>query len=144
MLFQMLAGVLPFRGDSMSELMYKIANEEAPDIRIIRPDLPQNLADVVALSLSKRPETRYQTGDQFAVDLRNVMSQMSGAAPIAPLARASAEKTSSDKTVAFSATTPGQADGVQSKVDFTATVPASAADFEKTVVQRVNRPGDVK
>jgi serine/threonine protein kinase len=30
MLFQMLTGVLPFRGDSMAELMYKIANEEAP------------------------------------------------------------------------------------------------------------------
>jgi serine/threonine-protein kinase len=26
MLFQLLAGVLPFRGDSMAELMYKIAN----------------------------------------------------------------------------------------------------------------------
>jgi serine/threonine protein kinase len=31
MLFQMLTGVLPFRGESMAELMYKIANEEAPD-----------------------------------------------------------------------------------------------------------------
>jgi len=72
--------VLPFRGDSMSELMYKIANEEAPDIRIIRPELPQQLADVIALSLSKRPETRYQTGDQFAVDMRSVISQMSGVA----------------------------------------------------------------
>ena len=122
MLFQMLAGVLPFRGDSMSELMYKIANEEAPDIRIIRSELPQNLADVVALSLSKRPETRYQTGDQFAVDLRSVMSQMSGATP-----------------VAFTSTVPA---GGNTKFDFTATVPASAVDFEKTVVQRVNKPGE--
>jgi hypothetical protein len=31
---------LPFRGDSMAELMYKIANEEAPDIRIIRKEIP--------------------------------------------------------------------------------------------------------
>src|SRR6185369_9263286 len=54
MLFQMLCGVLPFRGDSMAELMYKIANEEAPDIRIIRKDLSQGIADVVARSLSKR------------------------------------------------------------------------------------------
>ena len=122
MLFQMLAGVLPFRGDSMSELMYKIANEEAPDIRIIRSELPQNLADVVALSLSKRPETRYQTGDQFAVDLRSVISQMLGAAP-----------------VAF---TPAVPSGGNTKVDFTATVPASVVDFEKTVVQRVNKPGE--
>ncbi|NJS35695.1 MAG: CHASE2 domain-containing protein [Brachymonas sp.] len=73
MLFQMLAGVLPFRGESMAELMYKIANEEAPDIRIIRAEIPQKLADVVAMSLSKRPETRYQDGDQFAADLRAVL-----------------------------------------------------------------------
>lgn len=90
MLFQMLAGVLPFRGDSMAELMFKIANEEAADIRIIRPEIPESLANVVALALSKRPETRYQTGEQFAADLRNVMATMSGAAgpanaaPVAP------------------------------------------------------------
>jgi eukaryotic-like serine/threonine-protein kinase len=78
MLFQMLTGVLPFRGDSMAELMYKIANEEAPDIRIIRPDISERLANVVALSLAKRPETRYQDGDQFAADLKSVQAEMSG------------------------------------------------------------------
>jgi serine/threonine-protein kinase len=76
MLFQMLAGVLPFRGDSMAELMYKIANEEAPDLRIIRKELPEVLANLVALSISKRPETRYQNGDQFAADLKNVLAAM--------------------------------------------------------------------
>jgi serine/threonine protein kinase len=76
MLFQMLTGVLPFRGESMAELMYKIANEEAPDIRIIRKDLPERLApDRGALGGSKRPETRYQDGDQFAADLRAVMTR---------------------------------------------------------------------
>ncbi len=76
MLFQMLAGVLPFRGDSMAELMYKIANEEAPNIRIVRAELSERLADVVALSLSKRSETRYQDGDQFAADLRAVIAEL--------------------------------------------------------------------
>ncbi len=142
MLFQMLAGVLPFRGDSMSELMYKIANEEAPDVRIIRPELPQSLADVVALSLSKRPETRYQTGDQFAVDLRSVLSQMSGSATIASMATSAGGKPVSDKTVAFAAAAPTVPAGGKNNFDFTATVPASAAQFEKTVIQRNPRPGD--
>ena len=74
MLYQMLTGVLPFRGDSMAELMYKIANEEAPDIRIVRKDIPDALADVVALALSKRSETRYQDGDALAADLNAVFS----------------------------------------------------------------------
>ncbi|MDO8442114.1 MAG: serine/threonine-protein kinase [Polaromonas sp.] len=77
-LFQMLAGVLPFRGDSMAELMYKIANEPAPDIRIIRQELSGRLADIVALSLSKKPEARYQDGDRFAADLRAVIAEWPG------------------------------------------------------------------
>jgi serine/threonine-protein kinase len=74
MLFQMLAGVLPFRAESLAELMYKIANHEAPDIRIIRKELPPSLATLVAGSLSKRPEDRYQDGDKMARDLRAVLS----------------------------------------------------------------------
>jgi serine/threonine protein kinase len=69
MLFQMLTGVLPFRGDSMAELMYKIANEEAPDIRIIRKDMPERLANLVAVVWPSARD-RYQDGDQFAADLR--------------------------------------------------------------------------
>lgn len=91
MLYQMLAGVVPFRGDSMAELMYKIANEAAPDVRAIRPEIPEKLANIVALSISKRSETRYQDGDQFAADLRAVMTtdfgdvSFIGKSPIPPV-----------------------------------------------------------
>ena len=140
MLFQMLAGVLPFRGDSMSELMYKIANEEAPDIRLIRPELPQALADVVALSLSKRPETRYQTGDQFAADLRSTMGSDANSFSSALKPEVGKESSSHGKTVAFSATAPDVFADSGHKVDFAETVPASAADFEKTTIQTVTKP----
>ncbi len=73
-LFQLLTGVLPFRGDSMAELMHKIANDDAPDVRNRRAELPQSLVDMLAKSLSKRPEVRYQDGAQFARDLRAVLS----------------------------------------------------------------------
>jgi serine/threonine-protein kinase len=58
----------------MAELMHKIATEDAPDIRLIRPELPQTLANLVAVTLSKRPQARYQDGDQLARDLRAVLS----------------------------------------------------------------------
>ena len=79
MLFQMLSGVLPFRGASMAELMNKISTVDAPEIRHSRPDLSPDLASLVAFSLRKRPEDRYQDGDQFAAALRAVLS---GASPI--------------------------------------------------------------
>jgi eukaryotic-like serine/threonine-protein kinase len=80
MLFQMLAGVLPFRGDSMAELMYKIANDAAPDIRIIRKELPASLAGVAARAMQKQPEDRYQEGAQMAAELRAVLREMSAGA----------------------------------------------------------------
>ena len=69
-LFQLLTGSLPLRGGSMTELMHKIATVKAPDIRQLRPELSPAVARVVALALEKRPEDRYQTGRQFAADLR--------------------------------------------------------------------------
>lgn len=69
-LFQLLTGVLPLRGESMTELMHKIASVDAPDIRQLRPELSADVARAVALALQKRPEARYQTGRRFAFDLR--------------------------------------------------------------------------
>ncbi|NVO04873.1 MAG: CHASE2 domain-containing protein [Rhodoferax sp.] len=106
MLYQMLAGVLPFRGDSMSELMYKIANDEAADIRTVRPEIPEALAHVVALALSKRPETRYQTGEQFAADLRAVGVQAGSRAEPAVVPSAAQVSRGMEKTVAFEKTVP--------------------------------------
>ncbi len=132
MLFQMLTGVLPFRGDSMAELMYKIANEEAPDIRVIRNDVPQRLANIVALSLSKRSESRYQDGDQFAGDLRSVLAQLSGAS-VAAGPRATADP---DKTAAFAAASAA-APGPDSGRAGTAGAANAGPAFEATVAGAV-------
>ncbi len=149
MLFQLLAGVLPFRGDSMAELMYKIANDEAPDIRIIRPELSAALADVIALALSKRPELRYQTGEQFAADLRNVMAQMAGGgAQSVPAAQASPARVvddSAEKTMAFATAVPSAGSGrpADGTPEFSATVPASFAEQAHLATQKLN-PGQPK
>ena len=106
MLFQMLAGVLPFRGESMAELMYKIANEEAVDIRAIRPELHVKLADVVALSLSKRPEARFQTGDAFTRELRALLELSGMVGEVVPQTGSNTGTNFDEKTVAFAATVP--------------------------------------
>lgn len=78
-LFQMLTGSLPLRGASMPELMHKIASVPAPDVRTLRPELPAEVAEVVALSMMKRPEARYQTGRQFAAEIRRALAALVGA-----------------------------------------------------------------
>jgi len=65
-LYQMLTGELPFIADSLASLMYKIANEKHPDIRMFRPDLPSCVSQVINKALHKDLERRFQSGAQMA------------------------------------------------------------------------------
>ncbi len=69
-LYQLLCGALPFVGDSMAQLMFKIANEPATDILSVRPDLPPGLVAFLDKAMAKDADQRYQTGDEFAAALR--------------------------------------------------------------------------
>jgi serine/threonine-protein kinase len=80
MLFQLLTGSLPLKGDSMAALMYQIANQPAPSARSLRPDLPQALADVLDRALAKSPGDRFQTGAELAAQLRRCMASADEAA----------------------------------------------------------------
>jgi serine/threonine protein kinase len=72
--FQLLTGALPHQGESMARLMYGIVNEVAPDVRTLRPEVPQALARVLAQTLAKSPEARYADGRQLAQALDTVAS----------------------------------------------------------------------
>ena len=73
-LYQMACGKLPFEGDSMAQLMYKIANEHAPDILSINPALPPALVAFLDKAMAKEADQRYQTGEEFAAALRATLS----------------------------------------------------------------------
>lgn len=86
MLFQMLTGSLPFQADSMAALMYQIANQPAPDLSSLRPDLPPGLGQLLAAVLAKDPALRPQRGRDLAEALAR------WAASVAPEAPAAAEQ----------------------------------------------------
>jgi len=73
--YQMLTGQLPFQGDSMAQLMYKIANEPQPDILTINPNLPPCVVAIVNRMLEKQPENRYRSGAEIARDIRDCLAQ---------------------------------------------------------------------
>ena len=68
-LYQMLTGELPFIADSLASLMYKIANEKHPDIRMFKPDLPSCVSQIINKALHKDVERRFQSGEQMAAAL---------------------------------------------------------------------------
>ena len=70
MLYQMCCGQLPFAGDSMAQLMFRITNESPTDILSIKPDLPAGIVAVITTALSKNPGQRYQQGAEMAAALR--------------------------------------------------------------------------
>jgi serine/threonine-protein kinase len=73
-LYQMACGHLPFQGDSMAQLMFKIANEPHVDILTHAPTLPACLVDIINKALAKQPEERFQTGDELAQAIRACMA----------------------------------------------------------------------
>jgi serine/threonine-protein kinase len=74
-LYQMACGQLPFVGDSMAQLMFKIGNEAHPDIRTVNPDVPYGLAAVIDRAMNKDMAQRYQSGEEMARDLRSCLQQ---------------------------------------------------------------------
>jgi len=73
MFYQLLTGVAPFRGDSMATLMFKIANEPHESVFEQRADLVSALpciGTVIDKALAKKPEERYQTGQEFATAIK--------------------------------------------------------------------------
>jgi CHASE2 domain-containing sensor protein/tRNA A-37 threonylcarbamoyl transferase component Bud32 len=73
-LYQLLSGKLPFEGESMAQLMFKIANEAPTDILSVNPNVPPALVAFLDKALSKNPDERYQTGEEFGGALRAAMS----------------------------------------------------------------------
>ena len=77
-LYQLACGKLPFEGDSMAQLMYRIANEPHTDILTIRADLPPCLAAIINRSLAKQVEDRYASGTEMAEALRQCAASLQG------------------------------------------------------------------
>ena len=69
-LYQLLCGRLPFEGESMAQLMFRIANEPPADILAVNPGVPPSLVAFLERALSKNPEERFQSGEEFGGALR--------------------------------------------------------------------------
>ena len=75
-MYQMLTGELPFIGESLASLMYKITNEKHPDVRLFRPDLPSCISSVINKSLAKDVERRFQNGEKMAASLQRCIKRI--------------------------------------------------------------------
>ena len=69
MMYEMFTGELPFRGESVMQLMYQRVAEAPKDPRISHPELPDYLANIILKCLEKDPAKRYQSAREILDDL---------------------------------------------------------------------------
>jgi len=69
-LYEMLAGVRPFRADAEQAVVYGIRHDEPQSLNVLRPDLSPDLARTVARCLAKDPGARYASAKALLADLR--------------------------------------------------------------------------
>jgi len=75
-LYQLVCGKLPFEGNSMAQLMFRIANEPHTDILTVRPDVPPCVVAIINKALTKKVEERYQTGSEMAEAIRQCAANL--------------------------------------------------------------------
>ena len=71
-LYEMLAGRLPFTGEYESSMMYAIVNEEPEPIQKYRSGLSSEMMHVLNRALEKQPADRYQTMSDVLIDLKRL------------------------------------------------------------------------
>ena len=69
-LYEMVTGTSPFRGDQAHELLYAIVHADPASITDLRPDIAPELVRIVMKTLDKDPESRYHDARGLVADLR--------------------------------------------------------------------------
>ena len=69
-LYEMLTGKLPFKGEYDQAMLYAVINEEPESVSKIRSEIPDELQRIVRRVLAKRPENRYKTADELLKELK--------------------------------------------------------------------------
>jgi len=78
-LYEMLTGRLPFKGEYEQAMMYAIMNEVATPLAPVRSDMAKELQSIFDRALAKKPENRYQHVSEMLADLESCEGQLGAA-----------------------------------------------------------------
>ena len=89
-LYEMIAGVHPFSGNDVHQIMYQVCNGQAPPPSAANPAVTRSLDIIVARALEKEVAARYQDAAAMAADLRACLPELAGAGPAPAIPQAGA------------------------------------------------------
>ena len=75
-LFEMLTGEVPFKGDRDVSIIYSIVHEEPKSLKVRKPPVPLELQQVIARALKKNREARYGSAEDMLKDLRGYQTSL--------------------------------------------------------------------
>jgi TolB-like protein/Flp pilus assembly protein TadD/predicted Ser/Thr protein kinase len=81
-LYEMLTGRLPFKGEYEQAIMYSILNEAPVPLAPVRPDMPKDFERILDRALAKAPENRYQHVNEMVADLESCARQLGAAGSV--------------------------------------------------------------
>lgn len=73
LMYELLTGCIPYRGDNAVEIALKHLKEPLPSIKDIIPDLPQSIENVILKSTAKNPQNRYRDAREMYDDLKTAL-----------------------------------------------------------------------
>ncbi len=71
-LYEILSGRLPFKGEQDQAIVYSILNEKPKPITDLRTEIPMSIGQVVSKALEKNPDERYQQVEELLDDLKSI------------------------------------------------------------------------
>jgi len=80
MLYEMLTGERPFKGDYEQAVIYSILNENPVSVTKINPAVPEQLEKIVLKALAKKPAERYASIQEFLKDLSTLTGDQTASA----------------------------------------------------------------
>ena len=75
-LYEMVTGELPFKGDNPIDIMHSITFDEARPVTVIRKNLPPEIHRILLRCLRKRPEDRYPDAGALSADLKRLKREI--------------------------------------------------------------------
>jgi len=74
--YEMVTGQLPFKGDYEQAVIYSILNEDPEPVTALRTGVPVEMERIARKAMAKNPRDRYQHADELLVDLRSVTDEI--------------------------------------------------------------------
>ena len=75
LMFEMLTGRVPFKGDSAVEIALKHMKEPLPKVREINPVVPQSVENIILKAAAKNPKNRYKDVRDMKDDLKTCLDE---------------------------------------------------------------------